>query len=113
MSADFLLDHDDARDYESWDASGGVFSWVIEVVSDRVRDEELAAQLKEFLMGGYRYFALSFYSPGQAAEIVRVIREDLRAVVDAEHPGTDERNEVLRGMVDELIGMADRWSGAS
>jgi hypothetical protein len=105
-----MIDHEDSTDHdETWDVPRGVFSWVVDFIASRVRDQELAALLQEFLKGGYAWFALTYYSPTQAAEIVRVIREELRAAVDEEFPSTVDRNAGWRAMTDELIGMADRW----
>ncbi|MEU0881777.1 hypothetical protein ABZ345_24450 [Lentzea sp. NPDC005914] len=109
MSAIFLLDREDVQAYDTWNVPGGLFFWVLDVIADRVRDEELAAALREFLKGGYAWFALTYYTPDQAADIVRVIRTELKAVAEEESPSSSARNEGLHRMVDELVEMAERW----
>ena len=112
MSAIFLIDHHEpaGREYETWNPSRGVFDWVVEQLADRVRDDELAGLLREFRKGGYAWLALTYYTPDQSAEIVRVIREELKDAIEAEQPIAVPRNETVHHMVDELVGMADRWA---
>ncbi|MET9626472.1 hypothetical protein ABZX92_03320 [Lentzea sp. NPDC006480] len=113
MSADFLLDYDNSDPHEDWNGSRGALHWVVDFVADHVRDEELAASMKDFVKGGYGYFALSFYTPEQAAEIVRVIREDLKQGVDAAFPSAEDRNAVMQAMTADLIDKAGRWGKPS
>ncbi|MET9229431.1 hypothetical protein [Lentzea sp. NPDC003310] len=111
MSGIFNLDWPDFpdRDYETWNPTRGAMLWAVEVCADRVRDEWLAGSLREIVDGGYGYFGLGFFTQQQAAEIVRVIRTDLKAATEAVQPIAEPRNALIHVMVDELIGMADRW----
>jgi hypothetical protein len=113
MSTIFLIDHEDGSPHEDWDVPRGVFFWVIDFIADHVRDDEVAASLKDFLKGGYAYFALSFFTTEQAAEIVRVIREELKEAVDAEFPSTEDKNEGWQWMTADLIDKAGRWDRSS
>ncbi|MFS8095944.1 hypothetical protein LFM09_02290 [Lentzea alba] len=106
MSGIFVIDREDGpwgAEAEMWDAPRGVFFWAVETIAERVRDEELAALLREFLAGGYGWLALTCYTPEQATEIVRVIREELRSAADAG----------LREIVDDLVAIADRWTSGT
>lgn len=111
MSGIFNLDWPDFpdRDYETWNPSRAAMLWAVEVCADHVRDERLAVSLREIVAGEYGYFGLSFYDQEQAAEIVRVIRADLKAATEAVQPIAEPRNAIIHAVVDELIGMADRW----
>ncbi|NGY63883.1 hypothetical protein G7043_33680 [Lentzea sp. NEAU-D13] len=116
MSAIFIIDHHEppaGHEDETWNPSRGVFVWVVEVLADRVRDDELAGLLREFLKGGYAWLALTYYTPDQGAEIVRVVREELKDAIEAEQPAAVARNAAVHHMIDELVGMADRWAGSS
>lgn len=112
MSGIFNLDRPDSpgnHDHETWYPSRGAMLWAIEVCADHVRDEQLAVSLRELVDGGYGYFGLSFYNQEQAAEIVRVIRTELKAATEAVQPIAEPRNALIHSMVDDFIEMADRW----
>lgn len=116
MSGIFVIDREDGPfGYESemWDAPRGVFFWAVDTIADRVRDEELAGLLREFLAGGYAWLALTYYTPAQATEIVRVIREELRSAADADFPPSEPNNAGLREIIDDLVGMTDRWTSGT
>ncbi|MEJ2851809.1 MULTISPECIES: hypothetical protein [unclassified Saccharothrix] len=107
MSASFFLnrpgDHPDET--FSWDATSGAASWVIYFIADRVRDQEVAAFLRETPT---LIFALAKFDDEQAADIVRIIREDMlpaAEAVSAAHP-----DNYLALFVRDLVEGTIRWS---
>lgn len=111
-----MIDREDGPwgdESETWDAPRGVFCWAVDTIAERVRDEELAGLLREFLAGGYAWLALTYYTPEQATEIVRVIREELQSAADAEFPPAQPRSAWLREIIDDLVGIADRWTAGT
>ncbi len=79
VSGDFIVDPPGKAglDFLDWMPSRGLLRRVLEFVADEVEDPALAADLREFVAGGYAFFSLASYSKAQAAETMRVIRESL------------------------------------
>jgi hypothetical protein len=116
MAGVFVIDREDGPwgyEGEMWDPRRAVFFWAVQAIAERVRNEELAGQLHELLDGGYAWLALTCYTPEQAAEIVRVIREELRPAVEADFPPGGPYGAGLRENVDDLVAITDRWLSGS
>jgi hypothetical protein len=105
MSKDFVIDRKDSKEFEHWNTSSGIFSWVFEVIAANVADPEIVAALNNSATMGYGDFALSYLSEEQAVEVVEAIKGPLLAAAQEEHP-------YVRGQIQELVEMAVRWSTA-
>jgi len=110
VSADFIIDPRGKRDlgFLDWNPTRGMLERVLEFVAGEVEDPELAADLREFVAGGYAFFALSSYTAEQAAEIMKVIREKLTAEAAEWFPG----NEGAHRVVAELVEMVEEAEAA-
>lgn len=110
MSGDFIVDPrgKTGLDFLDWMPSRGLLRRVLEFVADRVEDPELAADLREFVAGGYGFFSLASYSAEHGAEIMRVIRESLPAAAWEWFP--DE--EGGRAVIAELVEMVEEAEAA-
>jgi hypothetical protein len=110
MSADIVVG--EAEDEpEFWNSSFGVHEWVIEVIADNVRDENLAAELRNYVSrGGAGLMSLDRFGVPQMREMVRVIRESLMPAAEEEFPLPDIYD--VRGLIRELVEMVTRWSDA-
>ncbi|SFW67789.1 hypothetical protein [Amycolatopsis australiensis] len=110
MSADFIVDPPGKRlpDFLDWMPPRGLLRMVLELVAEEIDDEAVAASLREFVAGGYAFFALSNYSATQAAAIMKVIREKLPAAAWEWFPDS----ESARGVVEELVEMVEEAEAA-
>jgi hypothetical protein len=107
MSADIIVG--EARDEgEFWNSSFGVHQWVVEVIADNVRDENLAAELRNYVSRGGGLISFGTFGVPQRREMVRVIRESLMPAAEEEFPLPDIYD--VRGMIRELVEMVTRWS---
>ncbi|KJK44981.1 hypothetical protein UK23_27760 [Lentzea aerocolonigenes] len=106
MSSDFFVGRAGTWYSPIWNASFGVFDWVLERIADLTADPGVEAAVRDALGHHFKMFDLSWYPDEQAAEIVRVILGPLRE----ELPG---ENEIVRGRVAELITMAEGWEAAT
>ncbi|MCR3753293.1 hypothetical protein [Lentzea californiensis] len=106
MSCDFTVDHAGTWYGPTWNASRGVFSWVLGQIAELTTDPEVAAVLRGHVADQDSMFFLSWYPVEQGAEIVRVITGPLREVLEGE-------NEHVRAVVSDLIAMAEGWAAAT
>lgn len=108
MSGDFIVDPRGKAglDFLDWMPSRGLLRRVLDFVADRVEDAELAADLREFVAGGYGFFALGGYSAEQGAEIMKVIRESLPAAAWEWFPDDEGGRAVLAELV-EMVEEAE------
>ncbi|WIV61394.1 hypothetical protein [Amycolatopsis nalaikhensis] len=108
MSADFIVDPPGKRDlgFLDWNPTRGMLDRVLQFIAGEVEDPALAANLREFVAGGYAFFALSGYTADQAAEIMRVIREKLTAAAAEWFPGDEAAQRVVAELV-ELVEEAE------
>lgn len=106
MSSDFTVDRAGTWYGPSWNASSGVFSWVLERIAAHAEDSTVAEAMRKHLADHDGMFFLTWYSEQQAAEIVRVIVGPLREDLSGE-------TESVRSQVSELIAMAEGWAEAT
>ncbi|MET8763646.1 hypothetical protein [Lentzea sp. NPDC004782] len=106
MSNDFTVDRAGTWYGPSWNASSGVFSWVLERIAAHTQDSTVAAAMRKHLADHDAMFFLTWYSEQQAAEIVRVILGPLREDLSGE-------TESVRAQVSELVAMAEGWAEAA
>ncbi|MGV9297858.1 hypothetical protein [Amycolatopsis sp. NPDC003676] len=108
MSAVFIIDPRGKRDlgFLDWNPSRGMLLQVLEFIADEVEDQALAADLREFVAGGYAFIALSSYGAEQGAEIMKVIREKLPAEVEKWYPGHEGARQNIAELV-ELVEEAE------
>ncbi|WP_409463386.1 hypothetical protein [Amycolatopsis sp. GA6-003] len=106
MSADFIVDPPGKADLDflDWMPSRGLLRRVLGFVADEVEDPALAADLRDFVAGGYAFFSLGVCS----AEIMKVIREKLPAAAEEWFPG----DEAAREHIAELVEMAEEAEAA-
>ncbi|WP_409186163.1 hypothetical protein F9C11_18760 [Amycolatopsis sp. VS8301801F10] len=88
--------------------SRGLLRRVLGFVADEVEDPALAANLRDFVAGGYAFFSLGVCSAEQAAEIMKVIREKLPAAAEEWFPG----DETAREHIAELVEMVEEAEAA-
>lgn len=110
MSADFIVDPPGKAelDFLDWMPSRGLLRRVLGFIADEVEDQQLAADLREFVAGGYAFFSLGVRSAEQAAEIMKVIREKLPTAVEEWFPG----EEGVRQHIAELVEMVEEAEAA-
>ncbi|MET9633881.1 hypothetical protein ABZX92_41155 [Lentzea sp. NPDC006480] len=106
MSSDFTVDHAGTWYGPTWNASYGLFSWVLERIAAHTADSTVAQAMREHLADHDGMFFLTWYSEQQAAEIVRVITGPLREDLPGE-------TESVRTRVAELIALAKGWAEAT
>jgi hypothetical protein len=106
MSSDFTVDRAGTWYGPSWNASYGIFSWVLERIAAHTTDSAVAEAMRKHLAGHDGMFFLTWYSEQQAAEIVRVIVGPLREDLPGE-------TESVRTRVSELIALAEGWAEAT
>ncbi|MFC0547605.1 hypothetical protein [Kutzneria chonburiensis] len=90
---------------ESWNASRGLVTWVVEVLAEHVRDPQLAATLRELAEMKYWLVGYDLIEPEQAPELTRAVLEDLMPAAEREYAGQPDILE----MVADLVKMVDDW----
>ncbi|SEF26477.1 hypothetical protein SAMN05421837_103349 [Amycolatopsis pretoriensis] len=110
MSAVFVVDPRGKRDlgFLDWNPSRGMLLRVLGFLADEVEDPALAADLREFVAGGYAFISLSSYTAEQGAEVMKVIREKLPAAVEEWLPG----HEGARQHIAELVELVEEAEAA-
>lgn len=82
---------------DRWTASSWLFDWVVTVLATKVKDVELAAELRGVVAENLGWLALADFSAGHRAEIFRAIRESLLPTAERELPlDLQNREEVLQ-----------------
>ncbi|HEY3468764.1 MAG TPA: hypothetical protein VGL47_26780 [Amycolatopsis sp.] len=110
MSAVFIIDPRGKRDlgFLDWEPSRGMLMQVLEFLAGEVEDPALAADLREFVAGGYAYISLSSYTAEQGAEIMKTIREKLPAAAAEWFPD----HEGARRNIAELVELVEEAEAA-
>ncbi|MFD4674716.1 hypothetical protein ACFWNN_33680 [Lentzea sp. NPDC058450] len=104
MSRDFFVDRAGTWYGKIWNASHGVYSWVLERIAEHTTNPAVAEVLREH--ADHSMFSLTWYPEEYAAEIVRVILGPLRDDLAGE-------TEYVRSLVLELVAMAEGWADAT
>lgn len=91
----------------TWDCSSAMLVWLMSFLAERVDDPVAAARLAQVAEWGVQWLPMTDYTDDGVRAIVRVLRDDLPAAVDAEWPPPDPTNDHLR----DLVAMATRWAG--
>lgn len=82
-------------------------AWLMSFIAERVDHPVAAVRLAQSAEWGLGYLAFNSYDDDAAREVVRVIRDDLPAAVDAEWPSpADDVGNHVR----EMIEQATRWA---
>ena len=91
-----------------WNASSGVYYWVVDYLAEVVTDADVAEQLRAASTHGFRTFDLDDLTPAQRQEVLGLIRGPLAPAVAARFPGPD--GEAVRKFVGELVNVAESWA---
>ncbi|EWM12987.1 hypothetical protein [Kutzneria sp. 744] len=90
---------------ESWNASRGLVSWVVEVLAEHVQDPRLEATLRELAAEQYWLVGFDKIEPEQAPDLTRAVLEDLMPAAEREFA---DQPDVVE-MVTDLVKMVDDW----
>jgi len=83
------------RPEADWDASSGLFDWVLEFLIPRLGDQEAAARLKEIVDNHLGDLWLSEFSAATQKEIVSHLRDGLIEAAKRDLPDSDVKDEAV------------------
>ena len=83
------------RPEADWDASSGLFDWVLEFLIPRLSDQEAAARLKEIVDNHLGDLWLSEFPAATQREIVSHLRDGLIEAAERELPESDVKEEAV------------------
>jgi hypothetical protein len=107
VSGDIFLDTAEPSHPDFWwNASSGVIGWVIDLLTERVTDPELKAELVEYR--GFTLFGIGAFEE-RAPELVRVLRTELYTAAESAVAAGELADSMLP-RVAELARYADWWA---
>jgi hypothetical protein len=81
-----------------WQASGGLFDWVLEFLASRVSDRSAAERLKEIEDNNLGSLWISEFPTVVQREILTLLRNDLVPAAARDLPDSDRRDDALKSL---------------